>query len=54
MATEPEYEDIHLDIPGPEFDPGDPEALARGCTCDPVGEGNSWRPFPVPKEWRMR
>src|SRR5215203_3514965 len=27
--------DIDVPIEGPEFPPGAPEALARGCTCSP-------------------
>jgi hypothetical protein len=31
-----EAKDFNLAIDAPALDPGSPEALANGCTCDPV------------------
>jgi len=40
--------DIDVPIDGPEFPPGAPEALARGCTCD-QGKNNNGKGVPVPE-----
>jgi hypothetical protein len=36
----PEDEELHLVPNAPELNPGDPQAIAQGCTCDPTANQN--------------
>jgi hypothetical protein len=42
LATKlpPEDEELHLVQNAPELNPGDPRAIALGCTCDPAANQN--------------